>query len=283
MLEENFADKIWLPKICANWRDVSRALRTNSSKPPIILKNGVKVFVTEWMYDFLIFFDFKEIFFEQVYLENGFYTPSSNHTIVDIGTHMGLFPLFCQTQVSQGVKVHCFEPFDENIEYINKNIVENNLQDFIKVYPYAIWDKKTTKELKYGASPLSLSFFQEMKDKKREKYLKQPYKVNCISLNEAFAMAKVEHVDFLKVHCEGSEMKVLEGASSETMSKIDKIVVVYHERVNPENYTVIKQLLEKHNFEIKSANKYGRLYKGDDTIEDDAGRIWAENKTSKLN
>lgn len=252
VLAEKFEDKMWLTKTCKNWREISHAFRKNTAKLPVVFKkSGLRVFFTEWMYEYILLVEIKEIFFDWIYLNKGFYTPKSEHTIIDLGAHMGLFALFCQTQVPEKVKVHCFEPLSDNLKYLNKNVMENNFQDWIKIYPYAICDRKTTKKLKFGASPSSVSFFPELVTTE-ENYLKQPVEVKCLSLNEVLEITKAKKVDFLKIHCEGSEIEILKGASPETMAKIHKIAVVFHNHVRPQCDRHLITSLQAHNFEIKS-------------------------------
>jgi len=74
-----------------------------------------------------------------------------------------------------------------------------------------------------------------------------------ISLNSLFQQYKINHCDFLKIDCEGSEYKILKNTSTKTLKKIKYIAFEIHLFNNEmkKNYLWLKKNLSKNKFTLK--------------------------------
>ena len=52
----------------------------------------------------------------------------------------------------------------------------------------------------------------------------------------------VEHIDFLKMDCEGAETEILETCPEEALARINKMVIETHERDHPSGLSWVKRL-----------------------------------------
>jgi FkbM family methyltransferase len=260
--QEQFEQKIWLIKLLKNWREVLFAMNNDSDKykPPLIFKNGLRLnlFKENREYQGLILYLVKDIFVNKMYFQNNFYQPQSGDILIDIGAHIGLFPIFCHSQTEHNFTIHCFEPFSENLKLLTQNLEENHLENSVKIYPYAVFNQEGNQDLWSHINTHSYynpSFFRNYVTPEGENPIFLG-NVPCISLDKCMEMTGAKTIDFLKIHCEGSELEILESASPETLKRIKKIAVVCHQKLRPKCNQIIDKILSSQNFTTKYIKTY---------------------------
>ena len=163
----------------------------------------------------------------------GFLTIEPGDIVVDIGAYIGPFSIYA---ASLGGKVYAYEPCLENFELLKKNI-ELNKAD-VAAFRNGVMGKSGKMELciregyNYGASNF---YHPEWVNRQT---------VQCITLQDIMKDDNLEHIDFLKMDCEGAEVEILENFPLE---KINKISLEYHGNNNRDK---ILEIL-KNKFEIK--------------------------------
>jgi FkbM family methyltransferase len=140
-----------------------------------------------------------------------------NGVIVDVGAHAGIFSLYAAT-VRKAAKVVSCEPCPQNFDALIKNVELNTLSDVIKPIPNAVAGKKEKRTLYLSESNDSHSLVGEGKS----------IEVQCVTLKEVLDDNKLNHVDFLKLDCEGAEHEILQNADRTTMDRIDMIGMEFH-------------------------------------------------------
>ncbi|NEO42591.1 MAG: FkbM family methyltransferase [Moorea sp. SIOASIH] len=266
-------NKLWMLDFFQNSREIVKAIKYGIALPPLLLKNGFTIFHDceevkgndladiIRVINQIILGRFESIFCEQFYTNNEFYKPGNNHVILDIGAHIGLFALYCNMQ-DKSNKLHCFEPAKATVNYLKKNVIQNGLQDAIRIYPYAILDKTTTMTLRSSQATETRSLFKEKKltTNNTNNFLSSPEfmkviktndsteRVQCISLEQALQLANTERVDFLKIHVQGAEVEIVTGASEAVWQKINKVALIYHEYIRPGCSDLLVKVLTSHGF-----------------------------------
>jgi FkbM family methyltransferase len=238
----------WILKQVKNWRDLVNSIKNNRTLPPLYLMNGLTIFHEELTEDEILFI-FKRIFIENSYTKDHFYQPESSHTIIDIGANIGLFTLFCQSQ-ARGSRIHCFEPTPLTQRCLEKNIIFNQLEEVVKIYPYAVSDRSTLKQLRSATKySTARSFFKyyttNFGDLTTDEYTDT---VQVISLDEVLKIVNTGIVDFLKIDAEGSEVEILTGASEDGLKKINKIALEYHDAIRPNCSEILINTLARNGF-----------------------------------
>jgi FkbM family methyltransferase len=157
---------------------------------------------------------------------------SNGGVCVDIGAHAGGCTL---ALLSRGFKVIAVEPLPENTELIMKNVEINGWTKNLTLHKKAIGDiSGKSVVLRYGnedtesgahhrfiGNTIDSSEWQEnLWTQGRE------IKVDTISIDDA--LKNTESVNLLKIDCEGAEWSAFSGVSSDSLSKIDKIVAELH-------------------------------------------------------
>lgn len=197
---------------------------------------------------------YKEIFINQEYK---FSSKTKKPFIVDCGSHIGLSILYFKS-IYPDSEIFGFEPNPENFQILQKNIKENRLSD-VKVFNYALSDKE-------GVIDLHVSFnendpwtwgdtiiYDMWGDKDNDK------KVSVKTVKLSKYINKL--VDLLKIDIEGSEQKVLEEIENK-LHFVNVIVMEYHGTktgIKVNDYSIIKRILEKNRFNIKTTDKDLRI------------------------
>ncbi|OLT59300.1 FkbM family methyltransferase [Moorena bouillonii] len=266
-------NKLWMLDFFLNSREIVKAIKDGIALPPLLLKNGFTIFHDHEEFNCNELADiirvinqlhlgiFESIFCDQIYTKNTFYKPGNNHVILDIGAHIGLFYFYCNMQ-DKSTKINCFEPAKATVNYLKKNVIQNGLQDAIRIYPYAILDKTTTMTLRSSQATEARSLFKEKKitTNNTNNFLSSPEfmkviktndsteRVQCISLEQALQLANTERVDFLKIHVQGAEVEIVTGASEAVWQKINKVALIYHEYIRPGCSDLLVKVLTSHGF-----------------------------------
>lgn len=142
-----------------------------------------------------------------------------NTLIIDVGAHIGGFSIVAGAKNGKA-KIYAFEPFLENFKMLQKNIELNNLVN-ITPHRQAVASGIDTRKLyldRINTSAHSLN-------KKNKKSVDVP----CTTLDNIFLENNIKYCDLLKMDCEGAEYEIISSASAETLKKINKIIMEYHE------------------------------------------------------
>lgn len=150
-------------------------------------------------------------------------------TAVDIGAHIGSWTTLLGKRFNE---VYAFEPNIKNYEHLFFNTVK---QGNIHAFHYAISDKAKRVGLIEPKKPISTQITEHPEDGAQT--------VEAITLDSM----SIEHVDFLKIHCNGHEYPALLG-SIETIQRCKPIIFVTMKKnqyVNVDNTLEILSLMNK--------------------------------------
>ena len=236
--------------------------QTCPSDKCIHLRNGRELKLSGHNLDIVVLF---QVFCERVY------PTDSNTVVLDIGANIGLFSSYAAFSGAQ--KVYAFEPNPEAYHCMLENIGRNNLQKVIVPYNYAVTSKSNeVVTISKTASPQNRIAYENA-GRDKDEY----ESANTISLNDIVSKESISRVHLLKMDCEGSEYDILAGISKSTFSKINRIIVEYHDGKVAE----IDENLKQHGFKLekvsRATEKEGMLWFGKGNIQ---GSLCAQ-KTKK--
>lgn len=175
------------------------------------------------------FYSFNEVFTQRIY-EDDIVKINEGDVVVDIGANYGFFSLFAEE--FNPSKIICFEPSKTTYDFLNKNFISG------KKIQKAVSGRSGIKGFLDDASSSASSRLTE----------NGQYDVEVIGINELHNSIQIEKIDFLKIDCEGAEKEIFEEITSETLSKINKLVVEFHGEEIKEN---IINKLSNSNFKIQ--------------------------------
>lgn len=115
-----------------NWREILYSKLTGQSVVSIEFHNGL---VLHSPPEVELGFLFQEVWLDGIYCPPG-YKIKDKDIVIDIGANIGVFAAYAATR-AEDVEVFAFEPFPENIDWLKKNIADNNLSN-VKIREQAV-------------------------------------------------------------------------------------------------------------------------------------------------
>ena len=192
------------------------------------------------------------------------YTPlhfeiGKDDIVIDIGAHKGYFSTFASLAAKNG-KVYAFEPMEDNYNILKKNIKVNKC---INVIPFQLGISGAKGIRKLYVSPDSSSGMSLIKEWfKDDKRKITSFYIKCITLHDIFSLCRIKKIDFLKIDCEGAEHEILLNTPIESLAKINKISMEFHQ-IGRLRVGILKNLLKQNGFIVKvedPKNTIGMLY-----------------------
>ncbi len=203
-----------------NWREALAAELHRAPLEKVRLRNKVVLNGPDTVD---LAFLFHEIWVREIYTPPG-YEIRGGDSIIDIGANIGVFATFAATR-AKGVKVYAYEPFPENVAWLQRNVEESGLTN-VEIYPQAVAGFTGTRRLQTDSSNWIMHSLRN-EDTKEE-----GLQVSCVSLDEVMNENGIERCDLLKLDCEGSEYEILQDCTPDTLRRVRRIVAEYHEGVH---------------------------------------------------
>lgn len=177
-----------------------------------------------------------------------FGVPIQNDWVVmDVGAAMGDFAVMVGQQ-HPAATIHAFEPFADSMNALKANAKLNGVKNII-AHPVAVGAK--TGELVLATTGASVQ--HTTTGSTRQGSAATELRVQSISLDDLFGGANaIPKCDFMKMDCEGAEYDIFFNASAQTMSKIDRICMEYHDELTPHNHQELAQFFRDHGYTVKS-------------------------------
>lgn len=201
---------------------------------------------------------------------NNEYTPPNfdireNDIVVDMGGHKGYFSTFASIAAKHG-KVFVFEPMEDNYNILKKNLKVNQCTNVVS-FQIGISGTKGIKKL--YINPDSSSGISLIKDWFKDDKRKIPsFSIKCITLHDIFSLCHIKKIDFLKIDCEGAEYEILLNAPVESLARINKISMEFHQ-IGKLRVGILKNLLKQNGFIVRLINP-----------ENTTGMLYARRKNS---
>lgn len=196
-----------------------------------------------------------EIWYDEVYTGR-FYTPAPGDVIIDAGANIGLFSILIARRQPQ-CTVFAFEPFAENFQLLTANLAAAGASA-VRAFPYAL------------AGESGESIMSDGGQRSQDHHLKAgtPVAPGCpavrvCSLAEVLGMAGAETIQLFKCDIEGSERDLFATATDETLQRILRYAIEYHDNIYPGTLDLLKARLgPTHNITVQAAPEggYGMLY-----------------------
>jgi FkbM family methyltransferase len=162
--------------------------------------------------------------------------------IVDIGAHIGGFAVRAAKQAHRG-KVFAYEASSKNFAMLSENCQLNHANN-LHIHNMAISDQRG--EMKFfmpGDNGALGSLMQETKSPMEI--------VRSTTLADLIFENNIAQIDYLKMDVEGAEYDILLSCSDETLSKVQKIVLEYHEFTGHHHSHIdLMERLKSHGFQV---------------------------------
>jgi FkbM family methyltransferase len=177
-----------------------------------------------------------------------------NMDVIDVGANIGLYTILCSRLISQNQRVLAIEPAPEAIEYLSKNIANNNCSNII-VYQGMAVEKPQSRQISIipGMSEYSSAgrISHKAVNGRRSTLVTVPGET-IDTLVERYSLVP----GFIKMDIEGGEYSALVGASA-TLQKYKPVILleVSNDFLDAQGSSSqdIEMLLLKNNYRVLNA------------------------------
>lgn len=166
-------------------------------------------------------------------------------TVMDIGAAIGEFTLLAALQASKG-RVIAYEPFSESFYLLRDNLALNSI-DNVTIYKMAVWSKEEDLELDFSlAEPLQMKSEKPGSDNAHSHLIS-----HSVSLEQAFSEKGVDHLDLLKLDCEGAEFPILLDTEPGVWLQVDRVIMEYHDGYQGHSHQELVELFSNNGYHVK--------------------------------
>ena len=184
-----------------------------------------------------------ELFLDHQYQHCDEVIRQADHSIVDIGGHLGFFTLYAHL-LNDKVSIYVCEPHAGNYELLKQNLKENRVKN---AHPkqLAVSNKAGEAVLLLSAEDLNHSLQKAIEP------TGEVQKVQTTTLARIFEKNRIENCDLLKLDCEGAEYGIVESMTPELAEKIENIFLEYHDWVPGGDSRKLQRDLEKLGYKVE--------------------------------
>lgn len=184
--------------------------------------------------------------------------------VIDIGAGIGDFSIFAAYE-NPNTEVYAFEPFFESYQLLLENIEINNIEN-VMPSQLAVWGIEGHLLLDDSAGePLQVMSKQE--DYQRNEH--GSVRVKSITLSQVLQSYNLETIDLIKLDCEGAEYEILMSTPIEIFTRIERIIMEYHDIDENYHHRRLASFLLSVGYEV---------FCYDNFVHEDIGYLYAQRK-----
>lgn len=222
-----------------NWPALFRLRNHRGVSIILTLRDGTRCAVRSLLDAWVV----KETSLDRNYERHGV-TIEDGWNMVDIGAGLGDFAIFAARRSPHG-RVFAYEPAPESLALLEQNLKLNGIRN-VEVHPSAISGKRGTMILDVsGGQPVQYRTVTGVRMAEGQ------IAVQSVTLSEALAMLPGGVCDFLKMDCEGAEFGILLNLDADTLARIRRICLEYHEWVAPYSHKDLVRLFEDRGWHVR--------------------------------
>jgi FkbM family methyltransferase len=168
----------------------------------------------------------------EIFLNEDYGIIPDDSIVLDLGAHIGVFTIYATT-TARNVVVYAYEPHPEFCSVLKENIRLNRRKnETVHCFNAAVASETGTRELYLGGGQF---FFPTLVGAPNGDSLEHT-EVPCTTLMEIMESNHLEHVDLLKMDCEGAEYEILYSTPPSHLKRIAEIRMEYHNLDSPERH-----------------------------------------------
>ncbi|MCW1970464.1 MAG: FkbM family methyltransferase [Anaerolineae bacterium] len=210
-------------------------------RPIIRLRDGLKLRVSSVMDIWIA----KETCLDHDYAVHGC-AIQNGWVVVDIGAAYGDFVTHTAFH-HPTAKLIAFEPFAQAYALLNENIALNGLKN-VQVFQKAVSSRAEKRMVSQTGAAVQHTTHRV--DNAASLAPSKSGLVDAIGLADIFTLTAIQHIDFLKVDCEGAEFDIFLNAAPAELAKIERVCMEYHDNATPHHHSSLVQHFEQHGFRV---------------------------------
>jgi len=166
-----------------------------------------------------------------------------NSVVIDAGACFGRFiEALRKNPEASKCRVIALECNRDNVDILRSKKIVN-----VKIYKRALVGQKTLKNVLFyqyvGLPGWGSTIDRHVRHPKCKETRK--YKVKALRINDIFNDLSLDHIDFLKMDIEGTEMEVLDTMTQKTASRIKQLSAEIHKDPLEQSRPIFKKMMER--------------------------------------
>jgi FkbM family methyltransferase len=185
--------------------------------------------------------------------------------VVDIGGGIGDFTIFAAYRHPTN-SIYAFEPYPGSFTLLSENLKLNQTLN-VQVFQQAIWSNS-------GALSLDTTTGEPVQFISREidaQAANGNLAVPCDSLENTLKSLGIERCDLLKIDAEGAEYTILFNTPDQTLDRIRRIVMEYHDAITTYTHADLSRFLSEKGFRVTTV---------ENAVHPDLGYLYAERPST---
>jgi FkbM family methyltransferase len=160
----------------------------------------------------------------EVFLNEEYGTKISDDAVViDLGANIGVFTVYA-TSSARNVQVYAYEPFPDFCALLEENVRLNGQDEMVHCFNTAVASEAGTRDLYLNGGQFFFPTLVSATNNDSQEHVT----VCCTTLAQVMESNHLEHVDLLKMDCEGAEYETLYPTPSAYLKRIAEIRMEYH-------------------------------------------------------
>ncbi len=189
--------------------------------------------------------------------------------VVDVGAGIGDFTIFAACS-SASTKVFAYEPYAPSYTLLQENLALNQVTN-VQSYNLAVAGHVGILHLDQSAGePLQV---QSSRNNDHQRDPSRDGIVPAVDLETVLADNQIDRCDLLNLDCEGAEYAILFNAEDYVLSRVDRIIMEYHDGLTEYDHNDLYRYLTGRGYQVEITPNY---------VHRDLGYLYAVRKTISL-
>lgn len=192
----------------------------------------------------------KETFIDRFYEKYG--SPIQNKwVVVDIGAGIGDFSIFCAYGHPDN-RIYSFEPTPESFLLLKNNLAVNNISNVIP-YQQAVWS--SSGEISLNTDHPEPGQFSSQ-PAERINNSQSLITASSKTIEEIFQTDSIDKIHLIKLDCEGAEYPILFNTPDYIYSRIERVVMEYHDSIGKFNHQDLVSFMENEGYIVSTYSNF---------------------------
>ena len=189
--------------------------------------------------------------------------------VVDVGAGIGDFTILAACS-SASTKVFAYEPYAPSYTLLQENLALNQVTN-VQSYNLAVGGHVGILHLDQSAGePLQV---QSSRNNDHQRDPSRDGIVPAVDLETVLVDNQIDRCDLLNLDCEGAEYAILFNAEDHVLSRVDRIIMEYHDGLTEYDHNDLYRYLTGRGYQVEITPNY---------VHRDLGYLYAVRKTISL-
>jgi FkbM family methyltransferase len=200
----------------------------------------------------------------EIFLNEDYGAIPDDAVVIDLGANIGVFTIYATT-TARSVRVYAYEPSPDFCAVLKENVHLNQRNESVRCFNHAVASEVGDRYLDVRGGKFFFPTLISTTNNERQEHVL----VRCTTLAQIMESNHLEHVDLLKMDCEGAEYEILYPTPLSCLKRISKIRMEYHNLDSGEHHVGgLKRFFAQNGFAVTHQHSTSKTN----------GTLWVERK-----